>query len=184
MIMERKDTLPKNQSVLDGFQAIENIAENLNTKLKDLKGATALKIVREEGFKSFSIEKIAQANFTLLDKALDEVISQLFNEFPELLYVTCGVCTEEYNDQNDLAFNTVVFGFVPECLREIWVGAIRNFKEDRINEVSDRERLYLESQDLIFRVMESSNNREDDDEVVVQQGLIVHWATDVWVDRM
>lgn len=147
--------MKNHRKFLAGIRSIQGIVDNLEKEVEELEGASALKLVQTGAFRGVSLSKLAEVQYRVFDKALEEVISNLFEVFPDLIFVTFAVCTEVYNDENDPGLNTLVFGFIPESLREMSIRSIRNYKEDHLDDLTAREKLYFASLEINFPVIAS-----------------------------
>lgn len=156
---------------LDGIQSIQRVVDDLKSEVESLEGPEALRLVRSTSFSLFNLSELAAVQYRLMDKVLDEAIRSLFQDFPNLFFITLAYCTEAYNDENEPGLNTLVFGFIPEELKEMPIRAIRNYLEGQTSDLSARERLFFDQGNFKFPVWAPVDFWQEETEIKVKDVL-------------
>jgi hypothetical protein len=154
---------------LDGIQSIQRVVNDLKSEVESLDGPAALSLVRSKTFSLFNLFELAAVQYRVMDKALDEAIRSLFEAFPNLCFITLAYCTEAYNDENEPGLNTLVFGFIPEELKEMPIRAIRGYLEGQPSDLSARERLFFDQGNFKFPVWAPVDFWQEDTEIKIKE---------------
>jgi hypothetical protein len=132
-------------NILELVHRTETLRIDIELAIKAVPDEMALTIVEEESFTGFNPDGFALFDFRLVDKALKEKVRVLFIQYPRLLYVTLGYCTDPSESASATGINHLVFGFFPAEHQGAHTDSIRNFLLGEARNLSSRERLVFEA---------------------------------------
>lgn len=133
-------------SIITGLVArVGTLQQEIKSEIDKLPKGLAAELVEGNHFCGFDTEGFAELDYQLLDRAHAEKIRTLFQQFPDLLYVTMAYCTDENESASQTGINGLVFGFLPPDHRYARIGSIRDFLLGNLEKLSARERLAFQS---------------------------------------